>query len=57
MALSRSEKLKRCSGCRANRYNMGIGYQEGPSDAPVTATECWHLKSAQSANKMVYYCC
>ena len=43
MTLSRAEKLRRCQGCRANRYNMG------------TVDECWHFKSARAANKKVYY--
>ena len=56
MALSKTEKKKRCVGCRANRYNMGAGYVENPKyDAVVTCDECWHLKTARAANKLVYY--
>jgi hypothetical protein len=55
VTLSTAEKKRRCIGCRANRYNMGRGYQESGVDAPVTVDQCWHLKSARAANKKVYY--
>jgi hypothetical protein len=55
MALSKLEKKKLCSGCRANRYNMGVGYQESKIDAPVTCDECWSLSSATLCNKLIYY--
>jgi late competence protein required for DNA uptake (superfamily II DNA/RNA helicase) len=55
MALSKSEKRKRCSGCRSNYYNMGRGYCGGPHDATVTCDECWNLKSATACHKLVHY--
>lgn len=54
--LTREEKLKRCAGCRYNRYNMGVGYVERPGiDAPVTVEECWNFESAIPADKFVFY--
>jgi hypothetical protein len=55
MALSKAEKKKLCVGCRDNRYNMGVGYQESSVDAAVTCKECWSLASATLTDKMVYY--
>lgn len=55
MSLSKTEKKKLCAGCRANRYNMGRGFQESSIDTAVTCDECWHLKSAKLCNKEVYY--
>ena len=55
MTLSREEKLRRCAGCVANRYNMGRGYQERPIDAPVNVDECYNLDTAKACNKWVYY--
>lgn len=56
MPLSKSQKKQLCSGCRANRYNMGRGYVENPGiDAVVTVDECWHLASATVVSKLVYY--
>lgn len=54
--MRKSEKKKRCFGCRANRYNMGRGFVENPqTDAPVNCDECWHLETARPCNKLVYY--
>jgi hypothetical protein len=53
--ISKTEKLRRCVGCRNNRYNMGKGFQESPFDAMVTCDECWNLADATICNKQVYY--
>lgn len=55
MAISKTEKKKLCSGCRSERYNMGVGFQETSRDTPVSCEECWSLSSARICNKMVYY--
>jgi hypothetical protein len=55
MSISKESKKKLCSGCRSERYNMGIGYQETSKDVPVTCKECWSLASARVVTKGVYY--
>jgi hypothetical protein len=54
MSISKSEKKKLCAGCRSERYNMGVGYQEDSTAALVTCQECWSLDSAKLCNKLVY---
>ena len=54
MTISKTEKKKLCSGCRSERYNMGVGYQEDPRAAPVGCKECWSLATAKVCNKLVY---
>jgi hypothetical protein len=53
--MTKTEKKKLCSGCRSERYNMGVGYQETNIDAPVTCKECWNFKTAKVCNKLVFY--
>ena len=55
MSLSKQEKLRRCAGCVANRYNMVAGYQETVLDAPVNGDGCYSLATAKTCNKWVYY--
>jgi len=45
--MNKADKKKLCSGCRNNRYNMGLGYRESSVDAVVTCTECWSLEDAK----------
>lgn len=46
--MTKNEKKKMCSGCRNDRYNMGVGFVERQGiDAPVTCEECRYLKEAQ----------
>lgn len=46
--MTKNEKKKMCSGCRNNRYNMGVGYSERTGiDAVVTCEECWSLETAK----------
>jgi hypothetical protein len=48
MMTTKSEKKKLCSGCRNNRYNMGVGFVERQGiDAVVTCNECWSLATAK----------
>jgi len=44
-------KEKVCPGCRYNRYNLGVGYQESEHDAPVTVTECWVIQTCPQYNR------
>jgi hypothetical protein len=53
--MDKREKLKRCQGCRNNRYNMPAGWKEGPNDAPVDGTGCYMFSSARACHKEVYY--
>ena len=55
MTLSKLEKKKLCCGCRANGYNMGVGYRESINDSVVSCDECWHLSAAKVCNKLIYY--
>lgn len=52
MTISKLAKKKLCSGCRNNRYNMGVGFVERPGiDAVVTCNECWSMKTAKVVMK------
>ena len=55
MSISKTDKKKLCSGCRSERYNMGVGYQETNRDTPVSCEECWSLSGSRIVNKLIYY--
>ena len=52
--MTKTEKLKLCSGCRSERYNMGMGYRENELAAPVGYKICWSFATAKVVNKLVY---
>lgn len=53
--MTKTEKKRLCSGCRSERYNMGVGFQENELAAPVTCKECYSFATAKVCNKLVYY--
>lgn len=52
--LSKSEKIKRCAGCHYNRYNQPKGYREDAHSFSVSGEGCWNLRTAHSANLLLW---
>ena len=46
MGLSKTEKIKYCSGCTSNFYN---------GNNPLKINECWHLKTAKLVKRYMIY--